>query len=84
MHINLNLSNLKIGEKGIIKGYKNEDFPIKLLELGVLPGVEIEIIFVSIFYDPLCIFYNQSCLALRKKEAENIIVEPIIINAKNN
>ncbi|ACY40159.1 ferrous iron transport protein A [Blattabacterium sp. (Blattella germanica) str. Bge] len=73
----MNLSNLKKGEKGIIKGYKNEDFPIKLLELGILPGVEFEILFVSIFYDPLCISYNQSCLALRRKEAENIIIEPI-------
>ncbi|WP_185872131.1 FeoA family protein [Blattabacterium cuenoti] len=75
----MNLSNLKKGEKGIIKGYKykNEDFPIKLLELGVLPGVKFEILFVSIFYDPLCIIYNQSCLILRRKEAENIIIEPL-------
>ncbi|AWU43586.1 ferrous iron transport protein A [Blattabacterium sp. (Cryptocercus kyebangensis)] len=73
----MNLSNLKKGEKGIIKGYKNEDFPIKLLELGILPGVKFEILFVSIFYDPLCISYDQSCVTLRKKEAENIIIEPI-------
>ncbi|WP_185868938.1 FeoA family protein [Blattabacterium cuenoti] len=75
----MNLSNLKKGEKGIIKGYKynNENFPIKLLELGILPGVEFEILFVSIFYDPLCISYNQSCLALRKEEADNIIIEPL-------
>ncbi|AFJ90927.1 FeoA family protein [Blattabacterium sp. (Blaberus giganteus)] len=73
----MNLSNLKKGEKGIIKGYKNDNFPIKLLELGILPGVKFEILFVSIFYDPLCISYDQSCLALRKKEAENIIIEPI-------
>ncbi|WP_185859211.1 FeoA family protein [Blattabacterium cuenoti] len=78
----MNLSNLKKGEKGIIKGYKNEDFPIKLLELGVLPGVEFEILFVSIFYDPLCISYNQSCLVLRRKEAENIIIEPKILKCK--
>ncbi|WP_185864379.1 FeoA family protein [Blattabacterium cuenoti] len=72
------LSNLKKGDKGIIKGYKNEDYPIKLLELGILPGVQFEVVFVSIFYDPLCISYDKSFLALRRKEAENIIVEPII------
>jgi ferrous iron transport protein A len=75
----LKLSNLKKGEKGIIKGYKNEDFPIKLLELGILPGVKFEILFVSIFYDPLCIGYDQSCLALRRKEAENILIEKIFL-----
>ncbi|WP_185867053.1 FeoA family protein [Blattabacterium cuenoti] len=80
----MNLSNLKKGEKGIIKGYKNDNFSIKLLELGVLPGVKFEILFVSVFYDPLCISYDQSCLALRKEEAENIIIEPIISdNVKN-
>ncbi|WP_185871557.1 FeoA family protein [Blattabacterium cuenoti] len=79
----MNLSNLKKGEKGIIKGYKNDDFPIKLLELGILPGVKFEILFVSIFYDPLCISYDQSFLILRKEEAENIIIEPEINNVKN-
>ncbi|WP_185872679.1 FeoA family protein [Blattabacterium cuenoti] len=73
----MNLSDLKTGEKGIIKGYKNNNFPIKLLELGVLPGVKFEIIFISIFSDSLCISYDLSCLALRKQEAENILVEPI-------
>ncbi|WP_185873223.1 FeoA family protein [Blattabacterium cuenoti] len=73
----MNLSDLKKGEKGIIKGYINDNFPIKLLELGILPGVKFEIIFVSIFYDLLCIVYDQSCLALRKKEAENILIEYI-------
>ncbi|WP_185850285.1 FeoA family protein [Blattabacterium cuenoti] len=72
------LSNLKKGEKGIIKGYRNEEFPIKLLELGILPGVKFEVLFFSIFHDPLCISYDKSCLALRKEEAENIIIEPII------
>ncbi|WP_185882339.1 FeoA family protein [Blattabacterium cuenoti] len=73
----MNLSELKKGEKGIIKGYKNNNFPIKLLELGVLPGVKFEIIFISIFSDPLCIRYDLSCLVLRKQEAYNILVELI-------
>ncbi|WP_185864939.1 FeoA family protein [Blattabacterium cuenoti] len=73
----MNLSELKKGEKGIITGYKNYNFPIKLLELGVLPGIKFEILFISIFNDPLCIKYDQFCLALRKKEAENILVERI-------
>ncbi len=73
----MNLYNLKKGKKGIIKGYKNDNFPVKLLELGILPGVKCEVVFISIFSDPLCIQYEQSYLALRKKEAENILIEPI-------
>ncbi|WP_185873761.1 FeoA family protein [Blattabacterium cuenoti] len=74
----MNLSNLKKGEKGIIKGYKNEDFPIRLLELGIIPGIEVEILFFSIFYDPIYIIYEQTFLVLRQKEAKNILIEPII------
>ncbi|WP_185882848.1 FeoA family protein [Blattabacterium cuenoti] len=76
----MNLSDLKKGDKGIIKGFYNDNITLKLLELGVLPGIQFEIIFVSIFHDPLCISYGQSCLVLRKDEAEKILVEPIEIH----
>ncbi|WP_394798845.1 FeoA family protein [Blattabacterium cuenoti] len=63
-------------------GYKNEDVPIKLIELGVLPGIKIEVLFVSIFHDPLCIKCEKSYLIFRRKEAKNILIKPIIKNKK--
>ncbi|XOD68393.1 MAG: FeoA family protein [Flavobacteriales bacterium AspAUS03] len=71
------LSKLKKGEKAIIKGFATEDMPVKLFEMGVLPGVELELLFTAPFCDPLCISYGKGrcCLALRKDEAENVFVE---------
>lgn len=74
------LSKLKKGEKAIIKGFANEDIPIKLFEMGILPGVELELIFSAPFCDPLCISYGgefRCCLALRKDEAKNVFIERI-------
>lgn len=71
------LSKLKKGEKAVIKGFATEDMPTKLLEMGVLPGVELELVFTTPFCDPLCITYGRGrcCLVLRKDEAENVFVE---------
>lgn len=72
----MNLSDLKKGDLGIIKGYKYKYISLKILELGILPGVKFEVIFISVFYDPLCIIYDQyNCIALRRKEAKNILVK---------
>lgn len=71
------LSKLKRGERAVIRGFCTDDVPIKLFEMGILPGVELELVFAAPFYDPLCISYGKGryCLALRKDEAENVFVQ---------
>lgn len=74
------LSKLKEGERAIIKGFTDEDIPVKLFEMGILPGVELKLLFYAPFYDLLCISYgskSRCCLALRKEEAQNIYIERI-------
>jgi len=76
--INLNkiiittIANLSVGEKGIIKDMPFESVPLKLLEMGCLPGKEVELIQLAPLNDPLYIRVNGSHLAIRKETAELI------------
>ncbi|WP_457640986.1 FeoA family protein [Persephonella sp.] len=47
----------------------------KLLEMGLIPGQIVEVIQVSPFGGPVKIKIKGYCLAVRKSDAEKIIVE---------
>ena len=66
------IANLAIGEKGIIQDISYDSVPLKLLEMGCLPGKEVELIQVAPMKDPLYIRVNGSHLAIRKETAELI------------
>lgn len=71
------LSQLNKGKKGIIVGYGSEDIPVKIYELGLLPGVCLELKQRVPFSGPLCISLTDTdnSIALRKNEAHNILIE---------
>lgn len=71
------IAHLKRGEKGIIKEFPVDVLPIKLLELGCLPGNEVELLQVAPLKDPLYINVNGSHIAIRRSVARQIEVEPI-------
>ncbi|MBM1105458.1 ferrous iron transport protein A [Aurantibacter crassamenti] len=75
------VANLKRGQKGIIKDFDVEALPIKLLEMGCLPGNEVEILHIAPFKDPIYINVNGSHIAIRKSVAAQIelIVEDSIV-----
>ncbi|MCF6348746.1 MAG: ferrous iron transport protein A [Flavobacteriaceae bacterium] len=66
------IANLSVGEKGIIQDISYDNVPLKLLEMGCLPGKEVELIQVAPMKDPLYIRVNGSHLAIRKETAELI------------
>lgn len=68
------LSDLKIGEKGIVVGFSDEILSLKLLEMGVLPGTELQVSQLAPWGDPIAIKLSDYVLALRKDEAETIFV----------
>ena len=57
-------------------GYISEEplneIPLKLLEMGCLPGAEVELIQLAPLNDPLYICVNGSHLAIRKETAAKI------------
>lgn len=71
------LADLKRGEKGIIKNIAPGVLPIKLFEMGCLPGNEVEVIQYAPFRDPLYININGTYLAIRKETALKIAVDKI-------
>lgn len=73
----LTIAHLKRGQKGIIKQFSEDLLPIKLLELGCLPGNEVEMIQIAPLQDPIYINVNGSHIAIRRTVALQIELEPI-------
>ncbi len=71
------VAHLGRGEKGIIKAFPEDALPIKLLELGCLPGNEVELIQVAPLKDPIYINVNGSHIAIRRSVALQIELEPL-------
>lgn len=69
------IANLKKGESAIIKDFDVESIPLKLLEMGCLPGNTVELIQIAPFGDPLYLNVNGSHLAIRLETAQEIEVE---------
>ncbi len=68
----MTVAELKLGQKGIIKDFTSYLLPIKLLELGCLPGNEVELVQVAPLKDPIYINVNGSHIAIRRSMATKI------------
>ncbi|WP_055447207.1 FeoA family protein [Lacinutrix mariniflava] len=71
------IAHLKRGEKGIITDVSSALIPLKLLEMGCLPGNLVELVQVAPFSDPLYLNINGSHLAIRKETAIHILIDRI-------
>lgn len=73
----MTLADLKRGQQGIIKDVSSIYVPLKLLEMGCLPGNSVELVQVAPFADPMYLNINGTHLAIRKETAIHIIIEII-------
>ncbi len=71
------VAHLKRGQKGIIKEFADGILPIKLLEMGCLPGNEIELVQVAPLKDPIYINVNGTHIAIRRSMASLIELDII-------
>lgn len=69
------IATLIKGQRAIIKEFSVDIVPLKLLEMGCLPGNEVSLVQTAPFQDPLYLNINGSHLAIRKATAEKIEVE---------
>lgn len=69
------LATLKIGQKALILDFNIDNIPLKLLEMGCLPGNFVELLQVAPLDDPIYINVNDSFVAIRKEVAQEISVE---------
>lgn len=73
----MTVSELKIGQRGIIKDFSADIIPLKLLEMGCLPGNEIQLLQIAPFKDPMYLNINGSHLAIRTETAKHIEIESL-------
>ena len=66
------IASLHIGEMGYISEESLDFIPLKLLEMGCLPGAEVRLVQIAPLKDPLYICVNGSHLAIRKEMAAQI------------
>ena len=71
------IQSLKKGQKAIIKDFDIDVVPLKLLEMGCLPGNVVELLQIAPFGDPLFLDINGSHLAIRLETACKIEVDII-------
>lgn len=74
------VADLKRGQKGVIQEFSDEKIPIKLLELGCLPGNTVELVQVAPLMDPIYINISGSHIAIRRDMARLIALELIADN----
>ncbi len=72
MGLIVTVAHLRRGQKGIIKEFVEDILPIKLLELGCLPGNIVELVQVAPLNDPIYINVNGSHIAIRRSVALQI------------
>lgn len=71
------IDKLHKGQKGTITDFDIEVIPLKLIEMGCLPGNSVELLQVAPFGDPLFLNINDSYLAIRLETAQKIQIEII-------
>jgi ferrous iron transport protein A len=69
------IHSLKKGQRAIIRDFDIDIVPLKLLEMGCLPGNEVQLLQVAPFGDPLYLEINGSHLAIRIETAREIEVD---------
>ncbi len=71
------LAHLKRGEIALITDVSSIHIPLKLLEMGCLPGNTVQLVQVAPFQDPMYLNINGSHLAIRKETAMHILIEKV-------
>jgi ferrous iron transport protein A len=71
------LSEIKVGQKAVIKSFNDDVIFLKLMEMGCLPGETVTVDHVAPLKDPISIIVSGYQLSLRLNEADNVIVEEV-------
>lgn len=69
------IAHLKRGQTATIRTFNEIDVPLKLLEMGCLPGNHVQMMQSAPFQDPIYLNINGTHLAIRRETAEKITVD---------
>lgn len=73
----MTLAELHKGEKAVIEDLVTDSVPLKLIEMGCLPGNVIELVQLAPFKDPMYLNVNGAHLAIRRETAYNIYIKKL-------
>ena len=68
------LDQLPKGKLAVIEDIDSDQLPLKLIEMGCLPGNKVSLIQKAPLNDPLYFKIDESHLAIRKESAQHIFV----------
>ncbi len=72
----MRLSELKVGDKAEVTAVKAESATRRrIMDMGLIKGTRFRVVRVAPLGDPMEISFKGLYLAMRKKEAEGILVE---------
>lgn len=71
----MDLSQLEVGQTGVVKEFTDLEMSVKLMEMGCLPGETVKVTRVAPLGDPIAITVSGYQLSLRKLEASTIILQ---------
>lgn len=71
------LDQLPKGKLAVIEDIDSNQLPLKLIEMGCLPGNKVSLIQKAPLNDPLYLKIDESHLAIRKESAQHIFVRLI-------
>ncbi|NLU10272.1 MAG: ferrous iron transport protein A [Tepidanaerobacter acetatoxydans] len=73
--MNISLDNIPIGQTVKVKGISDGSIKRRLMDMGIVPGLEISVEGRAPLGDPIEILVRGYKLTLRKNEAQSILVE---------
>ncbi len=69
------LSQIKNGESAVVRAILESSLKVKLMEMGLVEGKKLEILYRAPFGDPIAVDIDGYVLSLRRDEAQLIEVE---------
>ncbi|MEK9751530.1 MAG: FeoA family protein [Flavobacteriaceae bacterium] len=71
----ISIDRLRIGQKGVVVEELDAHIPVKLMEIGCLPGNEVELIQIAPLNDPLYFLVDGSRIAIRREMAQYVKID---------
>lgn len=73
----MDLFHLNKNQKGIIESITSKELMIKMMEMGLCIGQEVEFLMKAPLGDPIAVSVSGYTLTLRKFEAQAIKIKPL-------
>jgi Fe2+ transport system protein FeoA len=70
------LRDLEPGQRAVVLGWRRETPPMRLLEMGLLEGTEVQLVRFAPLGDPIDIKVRGYHMSLRRHEAGLVEVDP--------